>query len=71
MIWLHALAASGRKSTAKATFEQIVSNEVNASIIELSKEIASRYNIVDFPSSKSREWIFATEQRELLREAAA
>jgi tetratricopeptide (TPR) repeat protein len=70
VIWLHALAASGHKARAKSTFEDIISNETSASIIELSREIVSRYNIVDVPSRRTREWIFEAEQKELLLEAA-
>lgn len=70
VIWLHALAASGRIAKAKTTFEHIVANETNSTIVELSREIASRYNVINFPAKKSREWIFATEQKQLLLEAA-
>lgn len=70
VIWLHALAAAGRKVKAKATFDDILATETDSTIVELSKEIASRYNVVDFPSTKSREWIFAAEQKQLLFEAA-
>jgi tetratricopeptide (TPR) repeat protein len=70
VIWLHALAASGRKAKAKSTLDHIVANETDSSIVELSKEIASRYNVIAFPSQRSREWIFAAERRQLLMEAA-
>jgi hypothetical protein len=70
VIWLHALAASGRKARAKSTYNEIIANETNPAIIELSSEIASRYNIIALPSTKTREWIFQAEQRELLLEAA-
>jgi tetratricopeptide (TPR) repeat protein len=70
VIWLHALAASGRKAKAKTTFDHIVANETNSAIVELSQEIASRYKVVAFPSKRSREWIFAAEHRQLLLEAA-
>jgi len=72
VVWLHALAASGRKERAKRTFNEIVSTETSATIIELSREIAARFKLVEgIPQLKSREWIFEAERRELLLEIAA
>jgi tetratricopeptide (TPR) repeat protein len=72
VILLHALAGAGDKKRAKSTYDEIVSTESSATIIELSRAIVARFSIVDgVRSDKSREWILESERTELLLEVAA
>jgi tetratricopeptide (TPR) repeat protein len=70
VFYLHVLAASGRRTTAEGLFEKIKSSEVSAPYLELSTEIARRFNIIKETPRYSRSWIFNTEEKTILLEAA-
>lgn len=71
VIWLHALAATGRREPAQTTLEEINETQGEGAFKELGIEIARRFRVVEDAPLRSRDWIFDAEREGLLLEAAA
>ncbi|MGY4224292.1 tetratricopeptide (TPR) repeat protein [Bradyrhizobium sp. USDA 4503] len=67
VVRLHALAASGRTESARDAWSRIADRDPH---IELATEIARRFRIDANPPQHDLDWIYKSEERALLREAA-
>ena len=67
IIRLHALAASGRVELARDAWSRIRSDDTN---LELATEIACRFQIVAQQPKHDLAWIYNSEERVMLLEAA-
>lgn len=67
VVRLHALAASGRIELAREAFSHIRSDDTN---LELATEIACRFQVVAQQPKHDLSWIYSSEERALLLEAA-
>lgn len=71
VVYFHALAAERNVKLARTVYNEIISSvQSSQMIVELSKEIARRLNIVNEPPVHTRQWIFDSEAEGLLLEAA-
>jgi len=66
----HALAASGRTKIARQALDQIKSIESNVIYMELTREVALQYRIIEGTPAHDRNWIFKSERETFLAEAA-
>jgi len=67
VVRLHALAASGRVELARDAFSHIRPDDTN---LELAMEIARRFQIVAQQPKHDLAWIYSSEERAMLLEAA-
>lgn len=73
VIALHAYAVSNhnaQRERAATLLSEMMSQKLDADIIDLGREIARRFNIVPNRPEKTRQWISEREQSLLLREVA-
>jgi tetratricopeptide (TPR) repeat protein len=68
VIRFHALAASGRRPSAEALFKHISASEIM--YVDLSSEIARRFQMIVETPKYPREWIFHAESSAIVLEAA-
>jgi tetratricopeptide (TPR) repeat protein len=69
VLHFHAVTAAGQRARSKEVYKRL-SIDCPPQLIELAREIAARFKLIDQPPAHNDNWIFDTETELLLQEAA-